>query len=179
MSIAPGNTCVWLPEADWKKIQAQVPVTCVDMVPVKRTVEGPQFVLIRRDTPHEGVRWCLVGGRLFLNQSLRTACEYHLVTTHVESIGIDFPLSVEPLITAEYFSVPREGELHDPRQHAVALVFVVTVEGPIRPCGEAHEFRWFLESTLPAASDFGFGQDRVLRSVIERLKLDPGFGKSF
>ena len=177
-SIAHGTKSVWLPDADWRNIQSQVPIPCVDMVPVKRTVEGPSFGLIRRDTPHEGVRWCLVGGRVFLNQSLGTACAYHLVTTLGDSIRIDYPLSAEPLLTSEYFSVRRDGELHDPRQHAIALVFVVSVEGPITACGEAHEFRWFREDWLPASSDFGFGQDCVLRSVIERLKADPRFVKS-
>lgn len=173
MSTAPIESSGWLTQAEWEWVQARVPILCVDLVPIRTVKEGPLVGLIRRDTPHQGIRWCLIGGRVLHNEPLRAGSRRHLIETLGDSIRIVLPHPFEPLLTTEYFSVRHKNELYDPRQHALALVFLVNVGGKIQACGEAHEFRWFRVSSLPAPRAFGFGQQRVLQSALERLKLAP------
>ena len=130
--------------------------------------------LIRRDTPHQGIRWCLVGGRVYRNESLQTAARRHLIDTLGESIRVKFRHPFEPLLITQYFSVRRKNELYDPRQHAVALVFPVNVGGEIQARNEAREFRWFRVNDLPSPRAFGFGQQHVLQSALKRLRFAHG-----
>ena len=43
---------------------------------------------------------------------------------------------------AEYFPTPGLGPFHDPRQHAVALAFVVPVAGDCAPQHDALDLAW-------------------------------------
>lgn len=166
----------WLPNRKWKTIQSSVPVTCVDVLLVKRDRTGSrQWGLIYRETPHQGRRWCLIGGRLLLNEAFRAA----IIRQVRETLDIDVRRSlssdVQPIFTAEYFSRHFRGAMFDPRQHAIGLVFVVEVRKDFkpRPKGEALKFEWFDEKQLQKPALFGFGQKRVLAECIRRLGFPP------
>jgi ADP-ribose pyrophosphatase YjhB (NUDIX family) len=165
---------LWLSDAEWRTAQKSIPIVCVDILPIRISEEGTkQAGLIYRDTPHQGRRWCLVGGRLLLNESCRTAILRQMRGTlgpHVEAV-LDEP--VQATYVAEYFSDENAGPLFDPRQHVIALTFVVSVRGAIVAMGEAFDFKWFDVNGLPDESDFGFGQARVVASCLQRVE----FGK--
>jgi 8-oxo-dGTP pyrophosphatase MutT (NUDIX family) len=128
--------------------------------------------LIYRETPHQGRRWCLIGGRLRLNETFRAA----VVREVNEALGttvrcvVDVP--VQPLFVAEYLSRRVKGALFDPRQHAIGLTFDVQLRGIAKPRGEALDFQWFNIGQLPDSDLFGFGQKKVLRECIQRLKTN-------
>jgi ADP-ribose pyrophosphatase YjhB (NUDIX family) len=165
----------WLSPADWRMVQASVPIACVDVIPVRstRASAGAADVgsfdsigLILRDTPHQGRRWCLVGGRMLRNESFAQAIGRQLRETLGPDATFDLPAPIQPAYVAQYFTEPRSAGLHDPRQHALGNTFIVRVTGETRAQGEAHEFRWFPVDALPTAEEFGFGQDRVLAACL-------------
>ncbi len=47
-----------------------------------------------------------------------------------------------PFSVAEYFPLPGVTPLYDPRQHAVALAYVVPVSGECAPRQDALELTW-------------------------------------
>lgn len=160
----------WLSDEAWKQVQASVPVACVDVLPL-RAVDGVlrEVGLIHRDTPHQGRRWCLVGGRLFRNESLIEGAGRQIRETLGPEVRFALPFDAQPAYVAQYFTNHRpEGPL-DPRQHAVAMTYAVAIEGEARPGGEAYAFQWFAMDALPGANEWGFEQDRVARAVLERL----------
>ncbi|MEO7002122.1 MAG: DUF4916 domain-containing protein, partial [Ktedonobacterales bacterium] len=69
----------WLELTEWERIQKCVPIICVDILPVRFARQRQQrplaLGLIRRDTPHQGQRWCLIGGRVLYGESLGDAIE--------------------------------------------------------------------------------------------------------
>jgi ADP-ribose pyrophosphatase YjhB (NUDIX family) len=166
----------WLSPADWRTVQSSVPVACVDVIPVRgfvgarpndaRRVESVGLIL--RDTPHQGRRWCLVGGRMFRNESFAEAIARQLLETLGPGVTFDVPPDVQPAFVAQYFTEPRPVGVHDPRQHALGHTFVVPVAGDTRPQGEAHDFRWFPADALPPVTEFGFGQERVVAACLHR-----------
>jgi ADP-ribose pyrophosphatase YjhB (NUDIX family) len=125
--------------------------------------------LIHRDTPHQGRRWCLVGGRLWRNESFAEAATRQIGETLGPGAQFHIHPDPQPAYVAQYFTHQRETGLLDPRQHAVAMVFVVPISGEIVAGGEACAFRWFASSELPPPAEWGFGQDRVAAACLDRL----------
>jgi ADP-ribose pyrophosphatase YjhB (NUDIX family) len=159
-----------LPARVFQQLRRRVPIACVDVLPLrKRSNKNSEIGLIYRDTPHQGRRWCLIGGRIYLNESFPCALSRHIHETLGTAIQWIAEEPIHPLYVAEYFSVPVRGALYDPRQHAIAFTLAVEIRGPIEVAGEALDFKWFSRKHLPTARSFGFGQDKVVEECLRRL----------
>lgn len=155
----------WLDETEWAWAQAHLPVVCVDAVIAGHGTKIEQIGLILRDTPHQGRRWCLIGGRVLLGETLAEAVGRHVRASLGPSTSFVAD-GLEPITVAEYF--PAVGAtLRDPRKHAVAMTFVGRAAGPIDPRGEAIDFAWFpIKSFESWRGQMGFDQDHVLKKVM-------------
>ena len=154
---------------EWRFIQASVPIACVDVVVWRRPASSNQrdIGLILRNTPHEGQRWCLVGGRLLLDERLTDAVHRQVRDTlTTEPVHV----SPQPQHVAEYARTGTGGP-HDPRQHAIGMTWAVQLRGNPVPKDEAREFRWFAEGDVP---ELGFGQQDVLLAVLATLPSGAG-----
>jgi len=150
----------WIPDDLFKTISGMLPIPCVDVMPVKRAKAGTQVGLIYRETPHQGRRWCLIGGRLRLNETLREAVRREIRSALGAGVRLDGTFG-QPF-AVEYFSVRKGKALFDPRKHAISWTFPVEIRGKIRPANEALDFRWFGFSDLRAEKSIGFGQKEML-----------------
>jgi hypothetical protein len=85
----------WLDAADWKWAQDTLPIACADVVPVRMGSDGrtiQKIGLIYRDTPHQGKRWCIVGGRMWRNESLAETASRQLLARIIhERFGVHRP----------------------------------------------------------------------------------------
>jgi ADP-ribose pyrophosphatase YjhB (NUDIX family) len=146
----------WLDEATWALVQRQVPITCVDLVPMRGgsgavpLEDGPLEVgLIERESPF-GLRWCQIGGRLRLGETLRAGLLRHVEHT-LSGVSVELPPDPQPDYVMQWFIEPippeRDGVGYgfDPRQHAVALCFAAELNGEPTAVegGEAVRFGWF------------------------------------
>ena len=52
------------------------------------------------------------------------------------------PQSLQPFTVAEFFPTPGISEYYDPRQHAIALCYVVPIPGECKPCDETLDVEW-------------------------------------
>jgi ADP-ribose pyrophosphatase YjhB (NUDIX family) len=164
----------WLELSDWKWVQDTLPIACCDVVPVRAGSEGrtiEQIGLIYRDTPHQGKRWCIVGGRMHRNETMAEAGGRQLR----ETLGPDVRFEIEPYrqpdFVVQYFPYIRPGYLLDPRQHALTMVFAVPITGQVTAMGEAESFRWFDADALPPVDQFGFEQNKVIEACLNKWKL--------
>jgi len=69
----------------------------------------------------------------------------------------------------EYFTDPSRSGFLDPRQPAVALCFVVPVEGECIPSQDALDFTWLTPDEAvggPWASELSDGHDRLVRRAL-------------
>ena len=178
----------WLEPEQWKRVQETVPVTCVDVVPIRRDAAGRvvQVGLIYRDTPHQGQRWCVVGGRLCRNESfaeaiarqirdtLGDAVRFRLGRTETHTADADPHAGIaEPHHVAQYFTFDRGPGPLDPRQHAIGLTWAVEILGEAHARGEAVAFQWFEIDSLPRADQCGFGQNYVVAACLNKLGVAP------
>lgn len=162
----------WLPSNVWSQVQQSVPIACVDVLAMKAG-PPPHAGLIWRNIMEGKQGWCLIGGRLLRDEPLKDAITRQIREALGEAITFTLPDDPQPIYVGQYFTSQQPMGGTDPRQHAIGLTFALGISGDFRPQGEALDFRWFEISQLPAAHEFGFGQDRIVESVLERLKLRP------
>ena len=79
------------------------------------------------------------------------------------------PVSISPFTVVEYFPDPSVTGFHDPRQHAVALAYVVPVDGDCVPTQSAIDLAWLTPeeaSSEAVLAEFSGGQDRLIRLAL-------------
>jgi ADP-ribose pyrophosphatase YjhB (NUDIX family) len=161
----------WIPEPEWMRLQEIIPISCVDVVLLRSDAKAllNAVGLILRNTPHQGQRWCLVGGRILYGESFGDAVRRHMFDTLGDDIQFQIRHDEQPAYLAQYRPSSGDGFLIDPRRHAVAMTYSLEVSGLPRARNEALSFQWFGLRELPPRGKFGFGQDRVLSACLERL----------
>ena len=164
----------WLPPSRWKLVQASVPIVCVDVLPIRTSRLAPHTVeaigLILRDTPRQGQRWCLIGGRLLYGEPLQDAIVRQVGETLGRRVRVHRRRDQQPLYIAQYAPHSIRPFALDPRQHAVGLTYVSEMTGSPAPQGEAVAYEWFDVRKLPPPEEFGFDQDRVVKFCLQLLR---------
>jgi ADP-ribose pyrophosphatase YjhB (NUDIX family) len=160
----------WLTDEEWHLVEGRMPIACVDVLPLRNAEGSPQEVgLIWRPAPVDQ-HWCLIGGRILRNESVEEAQQRLLTDSLGPHIRWRSRTNEQPIYVAQYFPHKRAGYPRDPRKHAVALTYVVDLDGRIEPSGEAAGgFRWFASDSLSSV-DFGFEQGLVVERCLAALR---------
>lgn len=168
----------WLSSDDLEQIRAHLPIVYVEAIPVR--VDGLGHVtdigLLLRQAADGTISRLIVSGRVKYGERIRDAlmrhCEKDLGPLALPQI----PPATAPFTVAEYFPDPELTGFHDPRQHAVSLVFIVPVEGDCEPTQEALDLAWFTPDDVLTPDVIGQmtgGQDRLLRLALAHVGQLP------
>lgn len=165
----------WINDKEWARLQQLLPIVCVDILPIVCSPSGEinRIGLIKRHTPHEGDKWCTVGGRLLYGESLQDGIWRQLRDTLGSDVQIARGLDIQPLYVAQYSPSLEAAEgfdAVDPRKHAVALTYLLEIKGEIAPQNEALDFQWCTLSEFRMYEHIGFGQERVIEMCLERFE---------
>ena len=79
------------------------------------------------------------------------------------------PATPQPFTVVEYFPDPDVTGFHDPRQHAVALAYVVAIDGECAPSQDALDLVWVspIEAVSPQfQGEMSGGQGRLVRMAL-------------
>ncbi|MEH3034123.1 MAG: NUDIX hydrolase family protein [Aeromicrobium erythreum] len=134
----------WLSDIALEETRSRVPILYVEAVPARVDAVGrieEIGVLLRASASGEITR-TLVSGRVMHGESVRDALLRNLEKDLGPTAFPRLPTSPVPFTVAEYFPLPGVTPLHDPRQHAVALVYLVPVTGECAPRQDALELTW-------------------------------------
>lgn len=164
----------WLAPGELELVRARMPVLYVEAVPVRvdDTGEVTSVGLLLRIAPDGTVSRTLVPGRVLHHERVRDALLRHLEKDLGPVALPRVPSSLQPFTVAEYFPTRGITPYHDPRQHAVALAYVVPVAGDCRPRQDALDLVWF--SPREAASelvqqDMPGGQGTLLKQALAHV----------
>lgn len=168
----------WLSKDELEAVRAHLPIVYVEAVPVR--VDGSGNVtdigLLLRQAADGTISRLIVSGRVLHGERLRDAlvrhCEKDLGPLALPRI----PVSPTPFTVVEYFPDPELTGYHDPRQHAVSLVYVVPVDGECEPTQEALDLAWFSPEEVVTPRVIGQmtgGQDRLLRLALAHVGQLP------
>ncbi|NNE12940.1 MAG: NUDIX hydrolase family protein [Ilumatobacter sp.] len=176
--IDTDTDATWLPDDTLEQVRAQMPIVYVEAIPVR--VDGLGHVteigLLLRQAADGSISRLIVSGRVKHGERLREAlmrhCEKDLGPLALPRI----PPAIAPFTVAEYFPDPTRSGYHDPRQHAVSLVYVVPVDGDCEPTQEALDLAWFTPPEVCSDEVIGQmtgGQDRILRLALAHVGMLP------
>jgi hypothetical protein len=167
----------WLSEGDLAQARGRVPILYVEAVPVRVDPNGrvASVGLLLRGSPTTGsITRTLVSGRVLHGEAIRDALMRNLEKDLGPTAFPVLPAALVPAAIAEYFPWPGE-RLHDPRQHAVALAFVIPVSGECQPRQDALEISWLTpEEALSDAvtADMEGGRGALLRQLLHHVGID-------
>lgn len=159
----------WLSDEELARVRGEVPIAYVGVVPVRTDGQNRimQVGTLTRVVDHGDGRLSrtLVMGRIRLNETIREALARTVSHDLGDLADPALPLSLQPFTVAEFFPSPL-APLRDPRQHAIALCYVLALRGTCIASDDALDLEW----TEPAKMDEEFfaslpdGQDRILRA---------------
>jgi ADP-ribose pyrophosphatase YjhB (NUDIX family) len=167
LEVVPG----WLDPTDLDLARATMPVLYVEAVPVRVDAAGhiTGVGLLLRARPDGTVSRAVVAGRVRHKERIRDALIRNLEKDLGPIALPRLPISIAPFTIIEYFPDPTVTGYHDPRQHAVALAYVVPVDGECVPTQSAIDLAWLtpIEATSETVlAEFSGGQDRLIRHAM-------------
>ena len=122
-----GNPPGWLPSDEINRMRHEIPIPYVVVVPVRTDDLGrvAQIGSLLRVTDDGGIERTLIAGRVLYHESLREAVARNVAKDLGDIALPQLPISLQPLTVAEFFPTPGLSDYYDPRQHAIALCYVV------------------------------------------------------
>ena len=139
-----GNPPGWLPSDEINRMRHETPIPYVVVVPVRTDDLGrvAQIGSLLRVTDDGGIERTLIAGRVLYHESLREAVARNVAKDLGDIALPQLPISLQPFTVAEFFPTPGLSDYYDPRQHAIALCYVVPIAGDCKPQDETLDVEW-------------------------------------
>jgi len=143
----------YLSEDIYKIVTANIPIVCVDIIPVKKTSNNWQIGIITRATGPEAGKPALIGGRIYHQEQIHDAITRHLKADCQINKYHLFPHNdvPKPFYVQQYLhqaqADPPLG--YDPTKHSIGLTYLVEFLEKPRPQNEARDFRWVGLGEIP------------------------------
>ncbi|MFP4310508.1 MAG: DUF4916 domain-containing protein [Nitriliruptoraceae bacterium] len=161
----------WLDEDVLGSIREQVPMVYVEAIPVRVDHLGriDKVGLLLRAQADGTISRAVVAGRVLFGETLREALWRHLSKDLGPDASPRLPTGVAPFTVAEYFPDPERSGFHDPRQHAVALGYLVPCDGECVPPDNVLDLAWLSPTEVvdpSIAGEMSFGHGRLVRRAL-------------
>lgn len=168
----------WLEPEELNRLRRTLPLTYVHGVPVQVSDSGEveRIGLLLRTLPDQTLGREIVGGRVRFHETLRSALARHCEQDLGPLALPVFPTSLTPFHVAEYFPTQGVSNYYDPRQHAVALCYILQVRGECTPRQDALSFDWFAPQELlrdDIIADMCHGQHHIVKAALAHLGILP------
>ena len=139
-----GNPPGWLPSDEINRMRHEIPIPYVVVVPVRTDDLGrvAQIGSLLRVTDDGGIERTLIAGRVLYHESLREAVARNVAKDLGDIALPQLPISLQPFTVAEFFPTPGLSDYYDPRQHTIALCYVVPIAGDCTPQDETLDVEW-------------------------------------
>lgn len=168
----------WLTDDELSTARERLPIVYIDAVPVRVDSLGQVTLvgLLLRAMPNGELSRAIVSGRVLYGERIRDAVLRH-IEKDLGSLALpQIPASPQPFAVVEYFPSSAVTGFHDPRQHAVALAFIVPIDGDCEPSQDALDLVW-VSPTEAASTQFqtemSGGQGRLVRMALAHCGLLP------
>jgi ADP-ribose pyrophosphatase YjhB (NUDIX family) len=168
----------WLKSDDLEQARAKLPIVYIDAIPVRTDDSGRviKIGLLLRGRPDGSISRAVISGRVLYGERIRDAILRHIEKDLGAMALPQVPVSPTPFTVAEYFPDPDVSGFHDPRQHAVSLVYVVPVKGDCAPSQESLDLVWLTPQeavTENVRAEMTGGQDLLVRLALAHVGQLP------
>ncbi|GHD19959.1 NUDIX hydrolase family protein [Nocardiopsis kunsanensis] len=164
----------WFSAEELQSVRGRMPLLYVQAVPVRVDEAGMVThigLLMRADESGDFNR-SVVSGRVLYHERIRDALLRHLEKDLGPVALPRIPASLQPFTVAEYFPTPGITPFHDPRQHAVAMAYIVPVTGDCQPRQDALDLVWLTpeEAADPKVrEEMTGGQGALVRQALAHV----------
>lgn len=167
-------SAAWLSHESLEEARERLPILYVDIVPVRTDERGEvtHVGTLLRVGDDGTMQRELISGRVLYHERLRDALVRHLEKDLGPFAMPRIPVSPQPFAVSEYFPTPGVTPFHDPRQHAVALGYVVPVVGDCSPSQDALDLAWLTPGeavSVDVAAEMGRGHETLLKQALAHL----------
>jgi ADP-ribose pyrophosphatase YjhB (NUDIX family) len=178
MTDFPDVISSWLTQDDLEQARERLPIVYVDAVPVRVDDHGQvQLIgLLLRGRPDGSISRAVVSGRVLYGERIRDALLRHIEKDLGPMALPRIPPEPAPFTVAEYFPDQSVSGFHDPRQHAVSLVYVVPVAGDCQPSQDALDLVWVTPQeavSQDVRAEMTGGQDLLVRLALAHVGRLP------
>ena len=168
----------WFDDDELSQLRRKLPITYVHGVPVEVDESGTvsRIGLLLRSLPDGTLGREITGGRVKYSESLRSALARHAEKDLGPLALPQLPQSLTPFLVAEYFPTEGVSQYHDPRQHAIALCYIVPVRGECSPRQDALSLDWFTPAEIvreDVLAELCHGQEHIVKAALAHLGLLP------
>lgn len=145
----------------FQTIQKSIPVTCIDLIVLRKNKKTIETLLIKRKIYPEKRKWCLVGGRIIKGEYVQDTIKRQTLRELGVSVKILSPWNE----TTPFYTL--SDPVSDKQKHFVTLTYpVIITKGKLKKEGpEYSETKWFPINKLPKI--IGFGQKKWLQAFIK------------
>ena len=162
----------WLSSSEIDDLRGKMPIVYVEVVPVRADDFGriSKVGTLLHMGPDGMIERTLICGRVLFHESLREAVARNIAKDLGDIALPVLPINLQPFTVAEFFPTPGLSEYFDPRQHAIALCYIVPIAGDCRPQDETLDVEWvnphseMLDKFLAQMTN---GHDRIVRKAME------------
>ena len=139
-----GNPPGWLGSEEINRVRGEMPIAYICVVPVRTDEFGriAQIGSLLHATDDGSVERALISGRVLFHETLREAIARNISKDLGDLALPVLPVSPQPFTVAEFFPTPGVSEYFDPRQHAIALCYVIPIAGDCHPQDETLDVEW-------------------------------------
>lgn len=161
----------WLDRETLDEVRGHVPMVYVEAVPVRVDHLGriEKVGLLLRAQADGTMSRAIISGRVLYGEALRDALWRHLTKDLGPEASPNLPPGVAPFTVAEYFPDPETSGFHDPRQHAVALGYVVPCDGECMPAQDSLDLAWLSPNEVISdgiGGEMSDGHGRLVRRAL-------------
>jgi ADP-ribose pyrophosphatase YjhB (NUDIX family) len=164
----------WLGANELESARSRLPILHINVVPVRVNALGDvtHVGLLLRGREDGQISRSIISGRVMYGERVREALIRHIEKDLGPVAFPRIPQSLIPFDVVEYFPDASVTGYHDPRQHAVALAYVIAVTGECQPSQESLDLVWFDLSEASSEvirSEMSDGHDRVVRGALSHV----------
>ncbi|MGY5766612.1 NUDIX hydrolase family protein [Brachybacterium sp. DNPG3] len=166
----------WFEPDEIASLRRRLPIPYIDVVPVRTDVDGSisEVGLLLRASGAGRIVRTIISGRVLVHETLREAIARHIEKDLGPMAMPRLPLSPQPFTVAEYFPTPGQSLFTDARQHAIALAYIVPIDGETAPQEDALELAWMpVEELLDSSilDEMEGGRDIIVRRALAHAGL--------
>jgi ADP-ribose pyrophosphatase YjhB (NUDIX family) len=161
----------WLSAQDMELARARLPIVYIDVIPVRVDEAGniTKIGLLLRGRPDGSISRALISGRVLHGERIRESLLRHIEKDLGALALPQLPTNPAPFTVAEYFPDPEVSGFHDPRQHAVSLVYIIPVKGDCAPSQDALDLVWLTPKEAMSKNvraEMTGGQDQLVQMAL-------------
>ena len=153
------------------RLRQEMPIPYVQVVPAHTDELGRvvQIGSLLHMDDDGSVERTIIAGRVLYHETLREAIARNIAKDLGEIAIPVLPAGLTPFTVAEFFPTPGVSPYFDPRQHAIALCYLVPVLGDCKPQDETLDVEWCSPDSLHMHAfidQMANGQGEIVRKAI-------------